>query len=150
MNDISAVHMKHGRSEAQKEVMRKIQEDGADPFDWNLLSTYHQEPVLKQGTYWLITPNDYPYEGTELHLLLIHRDRVRRLSDIQPEAFLELQEMLGWIESEFGLTHGTFVMRFGDMSLSRASVDHLHAHVIVGGSDAAGEKLKIAVGYKKE
>jgi len=150
MSDQNAVHMAHGRTDEQKEVMRQIEKDGVDPFDWNLLANYHREPILKQGEHWLITPNDYPYEGTELHLLLIYRERVRNLGEVKRGAFAELQEMLVWIESEFKLSHGTLVMRFDDIALTGGSVDHLHAHVIVGGMDTTTEKLKIPVGYKKK
>ena len=149
MSDDKPVNMAHGRSEEQKTVMRQILSDGVDPFGWEQLPKYHREPVLKKGTYWLITPNDYPYEGTTLQLLLIYKDRVRHLHEVHPDAFRELQEMLVWIEQEYQLDHGAFLIRFGETSFSGGSVDHLHAHVIVGGKDTSNEKLKASIGYKK-
>lgn len=142
------VIMKHGRTEEQKRVMQRIERDGVDPFDWDLIPEYHYSPVLRKGTYWLITPNDYPYEGTLLHLLLIYRDAVRSPTGTAPEAWTELREHIVWIEEEFSVKGGSLLMRFGDPLLTGASVGHLHLHVIVGGTGR--RKIKASVGYSAE
>lgn len=149
MPDRPAVHVEHGRSERQREIMRKIAEDGVDPFDWDHLSTYHEQPVLQKGRYWLVTPNDNPYQGSALHLLLIYRDRIRSFAHMPPSGWLELLVMIQWIQTEYELRYGALVMRFGDLSLSGASVDHPHVHVVVGGNSNHGEKLKVSIGYKQ-
>lgn len=150
MPERPSVLIEHGRSEEQREVMRRIVKDGVDPFDWDQLHKYHEQPVLQKGRYWLVTPNDTPYEGSSLHLLLIYRDRIRSFDDLKPSGWLELLVMLQWIQSEYGLAYGALVMRFGDLSLSGASVDHPHMHVIVGGDSSANEKLKVSIGYKQQ
>ena len=150
MPDRESVHIEHGRSEKQKEVMRKIVEDGVDPFDWDQLSKYHEQPVLKKGNYWLITPNDNPYEGSALHLLLIYRDRIDSFAAMPVTDWIELLGMIRWIQGEYGLTYGALVMRFGKLSLSGASVDHPHMHVVVGGDSNEAEKLKVSIGYKQK
>lgn len=144
----NTVHLAHGRTDEQLEVMRRIQKDGVDPFDWSLLPKYHREPIIKRGEFWVITPNDYPYEGSTLHLLLIYRDAVQRITEVDQAAFLELWESLAWIEKEYRLTHGALVMRFGEPSLTGASVHHLHLHIIVGSREVTDEKLKASIGYK--
>lgn len=149
MPERPAVHIDHGRTEEQRDVMRRIAEDGVDPFDWEHLPTYHEQPILKKGRYWLITPNDNPYEGSTLHLLLIYRDRIRSFSAMPPSGWLELLVMIQWIQAEFELKYGALVMRFGDLTLSGASVDHPHMHVIVGGRSNEAEKLKVSIGYKE-
>jgi ATP adenylyltransferase len=150
MPDRESVHIEHGRSEQQRDVMRKIAEDGVDPFDWNHLSTYHVQPVLRKGTYWLVTPNDNPYEGSTLHLLLIYRDRINSFADMPLTGWMELLETVQWIQREYGLTYGALVMRFGGLALSGASVDHPHMHVVVGGDSNEAEKLKVSIGYKQK
>ncbi len=128
--------------------MEQIRKDKVDPFDWNLLAKYHAQPILRTGKFWLITPNDYPYEGTKLHLLLIYKDDVRLPSQTAPAAWAELRTHIAWIEKEYKLTGGSIIMRFGDPSLSGGSVDHLHLHVVVGSKRRTGaEKLKITAGY---
>lgn len=149
MREETAVHIEHGRTPEQKEVMRRIQEEGVDPFDWDLLHNYHEKPVLRKTYYWLVTENDYPYEGTAHHFLLIYRDRVRHVREVSQDAFGELHSLLSWLESAYHLNHGAMLMRFGSMGHSGGSVDHLHVHVIVGGTDTCTEKLKATVGYKK-
>lgn len=148
MPDKDSVILTHGRTPEQEAIMHKILEDGADPFDWELLPTYHKEPILRQGAFWLITPNEFPYEGTRLHLLLIYRDAVESPSETKPEAWMELHEHLSWIEKEFAVRAGGLLMRFGDPELTAASVRHLHAHIIVGGEGRTNEKLKVSVGYR--
>lgn len=145
-----AVHIEHGRSEQQREVMRRIVEDGVDPFDWNNLSKYHVQPVLKKGVYWLVTPNDNPYEGSTLHLLLIYRDRIDSFAEMSLTGWMELLGMVRWIQREYGVSYGALVMRFGELALSGASVDHPHMHVIVGGDSNQAAKLKVSIGYKQK
>ena len=143
------VYMDHGRSDEQKANMERIRLDGVDPFDWENLPQYHEQPIMRTGIYWLITPNEYPYEGTKLHLLLIYKDAVKLPSETAPEAWKELGEHMSWIEKEFELKGGTLLMRFGDPALTGGTVDHLHLHVIVGSENSAGkEKIKASVGYK--
>lgn len=145
-----AVHIDHGRSEQQRNVMRRIAEDGVDPFDWEQLPKYHEQPILKKGRYWLVTPNDSPYEGSTLHLLLIYRDRIHSFAEMPPSGWLELQVLIQWIQNEYELKYGALVMRFGELSLSGASVDHPHMHIITGGDSIESEKLKVSIGYKQK
>ena len=144
------VLIEHGRTEEQCEIMRRIAKDGVDPFDWDQLSKYHVQPVLKKGTYWLVTPNDNPYEGSTLHLLLIYRDRIASFAEMALTGWMELLSTIRWIQQEYGVTYGALVMRFGELLLSGASVDHPHMHVVVGGDSNKAEKLKVSIGYKQK
>jgi len=144
-----SVYMPHARTEAQRENMERIRKDKVDPFDWKHVERYHTEPILKKGRYWLITPNDYPYEGTSLHLLLIYKKDVRLPSETAPQAWPELRQHIAWIEKTYKVKGGSLLMRFGDPSMTGGSVHHLHLHVIVGGKRRArAEKLKVTAGYQ--
>ncbi len=149
----TSVRVEHGREKKQIEQMHKIAKDGVDPFDWDILPKYHKPPVLRRGKSWLVTENEFPYEGTSVHLLLIHRKRIRFPSKITSAAWAELRQHLAWIEKRYALDSASLLMRFGNPDNTGASVDHLHAHVIAGGKRILGaKKIKTSVGYqiKKE
>lgn len=142
------VYMAHARTEAQRANMRRIEKDGVNPFDWKHVETYHKEPVLRRGKYWLVTPNDFPYEGAKLHLLLIYKDNVRLPSETKPAAWTELRAHLAWIEKTYRIKGGALTMRFGEPAYTGASVHHLHLHVIAGAKrNANAAKLRVSVGY---
>lgn len=144
------VYMAHARVSEQLENMKRIQRDGVNPFEWKHFTTYHREPVLRKGRYWLITPNDFPYEGTRLHLLLVYKYAVKYPSQTKPAAWAELREHLAWIEKTYRLKGGMVAMRFGEPSHTGGSVDHLHLHVIVGDKKKgpSSKKLRIVAGYE--
>lgn len=150
MSSNDSLHLKHARTAEQEENMRRILEDGVDPFDWDQLQKYHDRPILRRGAWWLVTENQYPYAGATLHLLLIYRDRVRSPAEVCAEAWPEFGEILAWIQHEYDLSHGALLLRFGDMASTGATVDHLHVHVIVGARNDGSleQKLKVAVGYR--
>jgi ATP adenylyltransferase len=144
-----SVYMAHARTDAQRKNMERIRKDKVNPFDWKHLERYHAEPILRKGRYWLVTPNDYPYEGTSLHLLLIYKDDVRLPSETSAKAWPELQKHIAWIEKTYKVKGGSLLMRFGEPSMTGGSVHHLHLHVIVGTKHRKGaKKLKVTAGYE--
>lgn len=147
-----SVIVSEARSKEQEENMKRIIKDKVDPFEWSVFQTYHREPVLRKGRYWLVTPNDFPYAGTKLHLLLVYKDAVKLPSETHPKAWQELQRHLSWIEKTYKIKGGSLVMRFGEAPYTGASVDHLHLHVIVGAKrkNAHTKKLRTVVGYEVE
>ncbi len=145
-----SVLLEHGRTPEQLENMQRIKKDKVNPFDWKHFTTYHREPILRKGKYWLISPNDFPYEGTKLHLLLVYRYAVKYPSETHPRAWSELQQHIAWIEKEYRLKGGMVAMRFGEPEHTGGSVDHLHLHVIVGDKKKSpdAKKLRIVAGYE--
>jgi diadenosine tetraphosphate (Ap4A) HIT family hydrolase len=80
----------------------------------------------------VVAKNDYPYQHTSLHLLLVAKEHVSTLSDLSSAARAEFLDVLARIEAEFKLFTFGLGMRVGDFRYNGGSVDHLHAHVIVG------------------
>lgn len=122
----------NARGELQRENMEKIAADGVCPFCPEHLKKYHEPPILREGKYWVITPNMYPYENTEHHLLFITKEHISDSVDLSKEAWAELQELLKWVIKENGVAGGTLLMRSGDMKKTGSTVLHLHAQFIVG------------------
>ncbi|MCA9327416.1 HIT domain-containing protein [Candidatus Saccharibacteria bacterium] len=125
------LNMDNARHDDQREVMQQIIDDGVCPFDEEYLEQYHTPPTLRQGKYWTITPNQWPYEHTRVHLLAITREHVESVDELDAAAGAELFEHVQWAIKEYDIDFGGFAMRFGDVRHNGATVNHLHAHIIV-------------------
>ncbi len=121
------------RSDDQTRVYQEIARRGECPFCIDNLHKSHQQPIIREGEHWLITPNQWPYRYTATHLLAITKKHVMRISDFGEEAGevgAELFTHISWAESEYKIAAGGLAMRFGDTTNTGASVAHLHAHII--------------------
>lgn len=88
-------------------------------------------PILRQGEYWRIWHNPFPYRYHKLHLVLTLKRHVTDLSSLVPDEWKELGEIIAWAARKFDIPGGAFVMRFGDPKLSASTLNHLHAHIQV-------------------
>lgn len=130
---LHAVDMDNARLHEQRAVMEKAALAGECPFCLEniRLGIYHKQPILKEGVYWLLTQNQYPYDNTKTHLLLILKTHAERLSELSPEALAETSWLLRWAEREYGAQGGAVCMRFGDTEFSAGTVRHIHMQFIV-------------------
>lgn len=128
------LNLDNSRYKDQRRVMERLVRQGGCPFCPDGIAEQERRgearPVIRQGTYWHVRHNNWPYDNTRIHLLLIHNQHAEQLADISPEAAQELIELAQWIEGEFAIEGGGFGMRFGDIRHNGASVRHLHAHVL--------------------
>ena len=127
-----------------RKVIETIGGHGVCPFCSEHLTTYHKNPILKEGRNWLLTANMYPYNNAKHHFLLIHRAHIANTEDMPVESFAELQELIAWIVKEYKCPGGTLMMRCGDMALTGATVAHIHAHFIVADYDNKDRKPILA------
>lgn len=141
------VDMDNAREDDQRQVMQQIIADGQCPFCLDNLRKYHKQQIIKEGQYWILTPNQWPYEFTKLHLLAILKKHVEKLSEIPPEAGKELFELLAWAEKEYQVPGGGMAIRFGDTNYSAGTVNHIHAQFIVPALDHPNFKpVRIKIG----
>ena len=111
-------------------VIDQIKKDGVCPFCPENLLKYHKNPILKEGFYWVLTKNMYPYEGAKHHILIIHKKHIEKFEEIVPEAWSEIRRLVESFTKEENILGGTFMMRFGDTAHTGASVSHLHANLV--------------------
>src|SRR5471030_990620 len=100
------VDIDNARVDEQRRVMQEIIDQGHCPFCPENLQKYHKQAFLKEGKYWLITKNQWPYENTKLHLLAIHKTHIEKLAEVEPEASAELFRLLGELETELKIPGG--------------------------------------------
>ncbi|MDP2648026.1 MAG: HIT family protein [Candidatus Yanofskybacteria bacterium] len=124
------VQMEHARLPEQAKVMERIQAEGYCPFCRENLAKNHKPPILREGSHWLITLNQWPYENTRIHLLAIHRFHVEKLGDLSSEAWRDLGNLVAWAEREYQVDGGAIGMRFGDPARNGGTVRHLHLQLL--------------------
>src|SRR5680860_262163 len=133
-------NLNHIRGANQKKNMEKALKAKECIFCPKNIAKYHTSPIERKGQFWLITKNDYPYDGSELHYLFIYNQHIDSLSKIKPEAMTELIGHLKWLEKKFKIKGGAVLIRFGDSDRTSASITHLHGHFIVGGKRKKGKE----------
>ncbi len=125
------IDIDNAREKDQVEVMEKIMANDECPFCLENLKKYHKQPILKEGKYWLLTANQWPYPNTRVHLLAIYTQHVEKLADLDPAAGEELIELMQWAEKEYEAEGGGWAMRFGDTDYSAGTVAHIHVQFLV-------------------
>lgn len=145
------VELIHARTREQIEVMTQIKKDGVCPFCTEHLLKYHPKPILKETAWWFLTENMSPYEGTRVHLIQIYKLHVTFPGEVKKEAWPDFFKLIDWTIKKYNVEGGSILMRFGNMKMTGGSVDHFHAHLIVGNTDIHDpdkESLKVKLGYR--
>lgn len=124
-------NLEAGRDDAQIRQMEDLERRGVCVFCSKHFAAEHREPVYRDGDFWYLTGNDYPYESTTLHLLLVAKAHVASLSELPSEALAEFGQFLALVERDWKLTHCGIGMRSGDFRYNGSTIEHLHAHIIV-------------------
>jgi len=91
-----------------------------------------RQEILFETSDWTVRPNEFPYPGTSLHLLLVPRQHVGDVLDLEPGAQAGFWTALAWVRDRYDLTYYGLGMRNGDCRYTGATVRHVHAHVLVG------------------
>jgi diadenosine tetraphosphate (Ap4A) HIT family hydrolase len=136
------INLNSVRREDQKKVMANINEAGHCPFCRENLEKYHKKPILKEGTFWILTDNQWPYEKIKHQLLAIYKTHIEHIADMDPEAGKELIEMFQEEAQKRNIPGGGIAMRFGsnpEHGNYGSSVLHIHAHMIEPDLDALEE-----------
>lgn len=145
------VDLDNARQDGQRDVMEDIIAADHCPFCAENLQKYHKQPILRETEYWLLTPNQWPYDHTKVHLLAIYKTHAERLSELAPEAGKDLLELMQWAEKEYDVPGGGWAMRFGDTDYSAGTVLHIHAQFLVPDLSSPGyEPVRIKIGKRLE
>lgn len=128
-------HLSNSRSEQQLTDMLRLEAAGVCVFCPDGLDRDPDQQILHRTAHWTVTPNEFPYAGTRLHLLLVPHAHVGDLLDLPAAAQAEFWPVLGWVRDRYGLTHYGLGSRNGEPGRTGATIEHLHVHVLVGDTD---------------
>jgi ATP adenylyltransferase len=137
---VSLYYFGNCRTEAQRAEMERLDAAGVCLFCPDVLRAHEKQQVLWETAHWMVTPNEFPYAGTRLHLLLIPKEHVTDLLDLSPASRADFWEVLASVRSEYGLSHYGLGSRNGDSRYTGGTIRHLHVHVLVGKGDEQDEQ----------
>ena len=115
----------NARTADQLAEMRRLDDAGICLFCPDELARHARQRILLRTRHWAVTPNEFPYRGTSLHLLLVPDQHAADLLDLSEEVRQDFWEALAAVAREHKLSH------YG------ATIRHVHAHVLVGDGDDA-------------
>jgi len=110
--------------------MRSLEAEGVCIFCPEHAGRWQREPVEHTGEHWYVTRNDFPYEGTAAHYLIVARRHVQGFEELPDEAGAELWAIRRELAARLGAPAYATVERSGDMRLNGGSVEHLHVHFV--------------------
>lgn len=144
MQDIS-----NARSEKQAQDMRDLEAARACLFCPEGLKLKGKR-VFHRGKHWYVTPNDFPYKGTTVHVMIVPNRHIASFADLTQEELLEFPAMITWISKEFDIKGAGMFCRFGDTSYTGATIHHLHFHIAQGVQRSEEtEPLFALIGFKE-
>lgn len=119
------------RDYAQYHKMRSGFESGPCEF-CNLDRTINK--VLYENPHWIVWENPFPRNTLGVQLVIPYKFHARYLEDLPVEAWIDLHDVIQWIEGIEGRyaavvddeKGGNFHVRFGDMRYNAGTVSHLH------------------------
>ena len=117
-------HLPAARSDDQRAYMARLEEDG-------VCVMCDRKGAEFGGEHWFVKPNDFPYEGTSAHYLIVPYAHVRSFDELPDDAGAELWAIKRRLKARLGDPEATAtVERSGDMRYNGGSVAHLHIHFV--------------------
>jgi ATP adenylyltransferase len=124
------------RTAEQLAEMRRLDAEGVCLFCPDTLRQHGRQRILLETAHWIVTPNDFPYKGTALHLLMIPREHAIDLLDLATEAHQDFWAALHMIRSQFDLKYYGLGVRNGECRFTGATIAHVHIHILVGETES--------------
>ncbi|MFJ6739050.1 HIT family protein [Streptomyces sp. NPDC091279] len=123
------------RTEDQRAEMERLDRAGVCLFCPDVIRAHDRQQILWETPHWIVTPNEFPYTGARLHLLLIPKDHVTDLVDLTAPARADFFDALASVREKYALDHYGLGVRNGDCRYTGGTIRHLHVHVLVGEGD---------------
>lgn len=121
------------RTDAQRVYMEELAAAEVCIFCPENVAAQQREPIEYSGTHWYVKRNDYPYEGTLAHYLIVAQQHVASFEQLPDEAGAELWSIRRALKRQIQACAFGMVERSGDMDYNGGSVAHLHVHVVALG-----------------
>ncbi len=154
--NLAEVRLDNARDPEQLRRMEELVRTGQCHFCREGFERRHAAPIIYETGSWFITANNFPYDGSVHHYLIVVKRHITKVSEMR---FLEKNELFNaieWLELKLKVSGESIFVRSGDMAYTSATLDHLHFHFIVGERKVGTESNKLEdlilapVGYKKK
>jgi ATP adenylyltransferase len=131
------------RTAEQRAEMARLEAAGICLFCPEELARHPRQRILLTTRHWTATPNEFPYAGTKLHLLLIPDQHAGDLLELSDEVRADFWVALAAVAKASGLRYYGLGVRNGDCRLTGATIEHVHAHVLVGSDDESAPPVRM-------
>jgi diadenosine tetraphosphate (Ap4A) HIT family hydrolase len=118
------------RQVEQRRFMEELEADDVCIFCPEHVERYQREPIERTGEHWYVRKNDYPYEGSLAHYLIVARAHVLAFEELPDEAGAELWQLKRELRACHQAVAFATVERSGNMLYNGGSVAHLHVHFV--------------------
>ena len=130
------------------QTLTAIKAGGFCPFCEENLFKHHRRPIICKSKYWLVTENAWPYEGSRFHFLFIARTHIEATEEMPSAMWVDLHKLYKKLIGENNIKGATLMIRSGNTKITGATVNHLHAQLIVGHPRTKSSKpIKALVGF---
>ncbi len=143
MNAYQYIYPPNAREQKQLDIMLDMEAQGKDPLD----PKYIDQEIMRVTDYWYISKNRFPYEGVEEQFLIVARYPVYQKEQITDAMWNDLQNIWLDLSLQYDISGGALCLRFGDPSLSGATLKRFHVHLIKPKEES---KAKFSVGGHKQ
>lgn len=140
----SFVELSNAREPGQIKVMEEIAAGGYCPFCPEHFQKNHKKPIIKETEHWILTENQWSYDHTNLHLMVVLKYHEEKFENLSPEAAHEYMDLMQWAAKEYKMEGGMFGMRTGKSELSSSTVTHLHGQLVVPNIETIGPNECVA------
>lgn len=123
--------MENVRTAEQLAEMERLEAAGVCLFCPDELGRHAGAAGFLRTAHWTVMPNDFPYAGTSLHLLLVPRQHAGDLLDLDAAVRADFFAALAAARERYGFGHYGLGVRNGDCRYTGATIVHVHAHVVV-------------------
>lgn len=123
------------READQRAYMEELEAAGVCVFCPAHAERYHREPIERIGEHWYVTRNDFPYEGSLAHYLIVARRHVLAFEELPDAAGAELWLLKRELKERHEAVAYATVERSGNMLYNGGSVAHLHVHFVALAED---------------
>jgi diadenosine tetraphosphate (Ap4A) HIT family hydrolase len=141
---VSLYCFEHARTPEQLAEMRRLDAAGICLFCPGQLGGPAGQEVILSTAHWSVTPNEYPYEGTSLHLLLVPREHASTLLGLSEDARAGFWAALAAVADRYALQHYGLGVRNGDCRRTGATIAHVHAHLLVAADGAPPVRMRFS------
>lgn len=131
----------NARTAEQSAEMERLERLGVCLFCPDDIKGHERQQVLWETAHWIVTPNEFPYQGTRLHLLLVPKFHATDMIDLPAESQADFWAVLSEVRERYGLTSYGLGVRNGDCRFTGGTIRHVHAHVLVGDEAAPAEEF---------
>lgn len=141
-------YMPAARTPEQLAEMKRLSKEGICCFCPEHINR-DKMPLIMDTDNWMVKANTYPYAHTSLHILIIPKEHITKMTQLTKPAQVEFYDVLEKCEKKYKLASYALVIRSGDMKHNGSSIEHLHVHVIVGDTkNPKHQSVKVKVSRK--